>query len=81
MESITSPRLAVNQKHSGLFVQVAFVALPFPDALADDEFVVTGEVTGDAYARGRVEVLAEVLQHGVVAEGRFDEQLRLVVGC
>ena len=40
--------LAVNQKHSGLFVQVAFIILPFPDALADDEFVVTGEVAGDA---------------------------------
>ena len=58
MRSKTSPRLAVNQKHSGLFVKVAFVVFPFPDALADDELIIAGEVAGDTDARGRVEVLA-----------------------
>jgi hypothetical protein len=53
-----SPRLAVNQKHSGLFVQITFIVFPFTDALANDELVVAGEVAGDTNARGRVEVLA-----------------------
>ena len=50
--------LAIEQKHGGFFVQVALEAFPFADALADDEFIVAGEVAGNADARGRVEVLA-----------------------
>ena len=51
-------RLAVNQKHRRLLIQISLEAFPFPDALADDELVLAGEVAGDTDARGRVEVLA-----------------------
>ena len=72
--------LAIEQKHSGFFVQVALEAFPSSNILADNQFVFAGKIAGHTEARGGVEVLAKVLQHGIVAEGCFDEELGLVVG-
>ena len=69
----TFSRLTINQKHYRLLVQVALEAFPFANVLTDNQFVVASEVAGDAKPRGRMEVFAKVLQHGGVAEGRFDE--------
>ncbi len=73
-------RLTIDEENRRLLVQVAFEGFPSANVLTDNKFVLASEVAGYAKPRGRMEVFAKVLQHGVVAERCFDEQFRFVVG-
>ena len=70
---------SIDKKYRWFLVEIAFELFPFGDVLADDQFIVAGEVAGHTELGGGMEVLAQVLNHGVVAERRLDEKFGLII--
>ena len=65
------------QENAGLFMQFGDLLFPGGYALGFYHLIGSRQVTSYAKARGGFAAAQYFLEHGVIAERRFDKQLRL----